>query len=138
MRTFTPYGWALIIAGAVVAFVLLFVVWGRLWSWLPWSAETRADRAEVAAETAQSDSTARGLEVAGGQEIARRVETFHHETLTIQNATAGVIAEARSAPDANEPMEAGANARLYFRDDELCGYAPRLNGCAATNPAGAR
>ena len=121
-----------------IALILLANAWNGLWSFLPWSAESRLARSEQARDIAEDKAVSADMESQGQAEQIQRLETVHRQIITLEQSTATAIADARSAPDANEPMEAGANARLYFRDDELCGYAPRLNGCAATNPAGAR
>lgn len=130
--------WAVVCVVLILAVSAVFSGWNRIAPWVPftahWNARTLKDRAAKAEDRALSSE----LESQGQAEQVQRLETVHRQIITVEQSTATAIADARSAPDANEPMEAGANARLYFRDDELCGYAPRLNGCAATNPAGAR
>jgi hypothetical protein len=125
-RALTPLGWAISAVAVIVAVALLAAGWNRLWSWLPWSAESRADRSEAVAGTAKSDAGARGLEVAGEQRQAQRVDTYHREVITIQAATSEAVAAARSAPDASEPLPADRAERLRRLDVQLCDVRPAI------------
>lgn len=134
LRDLTPLGWAASAAAAILAIVLLTTAWGRLWSWLPWTAEARLPAAEQAAATAQSEATALGLQSEGQANIAGRVDTYTHATLTIQNATSETIAQGRTAPDAQDPVPADRFARQRALDGVLCDTTPSI--CSSA-PAGA-
>lgn len=130
-RALTPWGW---LAAAVAGLVLIAVVaaaWDRLWSWLPWSAEARADRAEASAERSADAAEAAGLTVEGQAETIRRLDTYHHQVVTVRAVAAEAAAAARSAPDATDSLDPDRADRLRAADRELCRVAPALDGCAA-------
>lgn len=131
--TLTPVGWVASAVAVIVAVIVVSVVWGRIWSGLPWSAAARAERAEVTARAAQSDSAARTLEVEGQAVMAGRVDTFHHQTLTIRTATAEAVAQARSAPDAHDPLDIDRADRLRRLDRQLCDIRPAVCEAPATD-----
>lgn len=126
--------WGLFIVGAIALLVILANAWNGLWSRLPWSAESRADRAEAAQARAESDASARGLEVTGEREQAQRIETFHREEVVIRDLTNQTITESRSAPDANEPLDSDRLARLRAGDERLCSVRPAACASAAADP----
>lgn len=130
--------WGVAVVGAIIALILLANAWNGLWSFLPWSAESRLERAETARDTAQDNASARGIESQGQADQIQRIETVHRQIVTVQTATQDAITQARSAPDANDPLEPGRAIRLHAADRMLCGYAPDLCRPAATDAAGAR
>lgn len=129
-RALTPLGW--LIAGIALLMAIALIAWGwnNLWAWLPWSAEARLDRAEVRADRAESDASARGLEAQGNAAQVRRTEAYGDIRVRVEAATAQSITQARSAPDATEPLAADRAARLRDHDRRLCDIAPA--GCPAT------
>ncbi|WP_333612002.1 hypothetical protein [Brevundimonas bullata] len=139
-RILSPKGWAMLIGAMalVAALILLANAWNGLWSFLPWSAESRLERAETARDVAQDDASARSLESQGQADQIQRIETVHRQIVTVQTATQDAITQARSAPDANDPLEPGRAVRLQSSDRMLCGYAPDLCRPAAPDAAGAR
>lgn len=130
--------WGVAVVGVIIALILLANAWNGLWSFLPWSAESRQERAETARDVAQDDASARSIESQGQAEQIQRIETTHRQIVTVQNATQDAITQARSAPDANDPLEPGRAIRLQSSDRMLCGYAPDLCRPAASDAAGAR
>lgn len=124
MRTLTPLGW--LIAGIALLMAIALIAWGwnNLWSWLPWSAEARLDRAEARADRAESDASARGLEAQGNAEQVRRTEAYGDIKIRVEGVTASAVTEARSAPDATEPLSGERAARLRDHDRQLCVIAP--------------
>lgn len=126
-RTFTPLGW--LIAGIALLMAIALFAWGwnNLWAWLPWSAEARLDRAEARADHAESNALARGLEAQGNAEQVRRTEAYGDIRVRVESATAESITQARSAPDATDPLAADRAARLRDHDRRLCDIAPA--GC---------
>lgn len=130
--------WGVAVVGVIVALILLANAWNGLWSFLPWSAESRLERAETARNEAQDDASARSIESQGQADQIQRIETVHRQIVTVQNATQDAITQARSAPDANNPLEPGRAVRLQSSDRMLCGYAPDLCRPAAPDAARAR
>lgn len=139
-RILSPKGWAVLIGSivAVIALILLANAWNGLWSFLPWSAESRLERAEAARDVAQDDASARSLESQGQADQIQRIETVHRQIVTVQAATQDAITQARSAPDANDLLEPSRAIRLRSSDRMLCGYAPDLCRPAEADAAGAR
>jgi hypothetical protein len=82
--------------------------------------------AKAAEERADSDAAARGLEVQGEREQAQRVETFHRQEITIRDVTSRADTEARSDPDANEPLPTHLLDRLRRIDRRLCDVKPSV------------
>ncbi len=80
--------------------------------------------AKAAEARANSDAAARGLEVQGEREQAQRVETFHHQEITIRDVTSRADTEARSDPDANAPLPIDMLDRLRRTDRRLCDVKP--------------
>jgi hypothetical protein len=80
--------------------------------------------AKAAEARANSDAAARGLEVQGEREQAQRIETFHRQEITIRDVTSRADTEARSDPDANEPLPTDLLDRLRRTDRRLCDVKP--------------
>ncbi|MNE18736.1 hypothetical protein D3C80_1117890 [compost metagenome] len=139
-RFLTPKGWAYLIGFVllILALILLASAWNKVWSFLPWSTESRLERAETARDAALDDASARSLESGGQAEQIQRIETTHRQIVTVQASAQEAITQARSAPDANDPLEPGRAVRLATSDRMLCGYAPDLCRPAAADAAGAR
>lgn len=118
-----PVGWVLC---ALAAAVLLFKGADLLgFRFDPFDlTRKRAERAEARADYSEADAAARSLEVEGEREQAARVDTYHTQVIEVRDFTARAEAEARSAPDANEPLPADRAARLGDHDRELCRLAP--------------
>ncbi|MNQ50702.1 hypothetical protein D3C85_646580 [compost metagenome] len=130
MRTLTPLG-RLVLVGALV---LLMAVAGRGLglSWDPFNfQQRRLEVADARAASAERDADARRLEAAGQGRQAARVEIHHRQTLAVQRATVAAVTQARSAEDANDPLDLVRADRLRAHDRELCRLAPDLDGCAA-------
>jgi len=120
-----------LIAGACLALVVLALVaggWNSFAKHIPFTSQWRAERAENRADTAESDAAARRLEVEGGQAQAQRVETYHTQVVEVRDMTSRAETEARSAPDANEPLPADRAARIERNTDSLCDARPRVCG----------
>lgn len=136
-RDLSPVRWLIAGLAILLAVALLDAAWDRMWSWLPWSAERRAERAEAQAEAAADQAEASRLTAEGEGDTIRRLDTYHHQVVTVRAVTAGGVAEAMGAPDASTPLDPDRAARLRAADRELCRVAPDLGGCAAAaDPAG--
>lgn len=140
MRFLTPRGWAYLIGAVLLILAMIFLAntWNKVWAFLPWSAESRLERAETDRDRAEDDALARGIESVGQAGQVQRLETVHRQIVTVQAATQNAITEARSAPDANEPLEPSRAVRLAASDRMLCGYAPDLCRSAEADAPGAR
>ena len=131
MRTLTPLGW-LVLIGA--AFVLLTITGRGLGlRWDPFSLQQRRlEVAEARATQAESEAEARRVEAAGRAQQAALAEVHHRQTLAVERATVAAVTQARSAEDANHPLDPVRADRLRAHDRELCRLAPDLDGCAAS------
>lgn len=132
MRALTPLG-RLALVGALV---LLLAVAGRGLGlrWDPFGLQQkRFETAQARAAEAESDAEARRIEAAGQGQQAARVEIHHRQTQAVQRATVAAVTQARSANDANEPLDLVRADRLRAHDRELCRLAPDLDGCAAAS-----
>jgi hypothetical protein len=132
MRSLTPLGWLAVVGAAV----LLLAVAGRGLGlrWDPFGLQQkRFETAQARAAEAESDVDARRIEAAGQVRQAARVEIHHRQTLAVQRATVAAVTQARSAEDANDPLDLVRADRLRAHDRELCRLAPDLDGCAAAS-----
>lgn len=137
-RFFPPWvRWLVLAVAAILAVALVAATWDRLWAWLPWSDESRLERTQAERDAAVDQSAADALESEGQAAQVERVETTTRVIVETQAATAGVVAQARSASDAADPLSPDRADRLRAHDRELCRIAPGLTGCAAApDPAG--
>jgi hypothetical protein len=115
--------------GVVVCIIALIAVVSFLSDPFGFKAR-KIERLEREAETAQSEADARTLESEGRAGQIDRLETYHREVITIQSATEPLAAEARSAPDAETPLDPPRTLVVGSADRSLCVNAPRLAGCA--------
>lgn len=128
----TAIKWLLI----AVAFIALLsaVNWGL--SFVPFTPQFNAKRTAAAAERLEAQVSTLEREAAGNAEIATATETFHTREIIIREGTAQAIAEARSAPDATNPLADERADRLRSADFRLCSQFPGL--CADADSAGSR
>ncbi|MBU4136122.1 MAG: hypothetical protein KJ690_06875 [Alphaproteobacteria bacterium] len=134
LRMHTPAGWALV---AVVVLALALAALGGLgFRWDPLDlAERRRAGAEARAAAAVADAAGRRLEVNAAADQARRLEQFHQQEVAVARATARIATQARSAHDADLPLDPHRAARLAGHDRELCRLAPAVCGAATVEPA---
>ncbi len=128
----TALRWSLMALAAVILLTVVTTGWGRLWSWVPWSTASRAERAETRADTAESDAAARGIESTARGEQIERIEAAGQIRIQVEAVTAAAIAQARGAEDAETPLEPARAGRLRDADRQLCELAP--GSCAAATP----
>jgi hypothetical protein len=129
-RTLTPLGWLATVAA--VALLVLVVGRGAGLRWDPLqlqarrleTAQRRADRAEV-------ERAARALEAEARGRQLDHLDAFHRHTQAVARATAAAETRARTADDAETPLDPARARRLHDHDRELCRLAPAVGGCAA-------
>lgn len=87
---------------------------------------------------ARSDASARSLEVEGMVEQQARIEAAANRAARAAAIAAQATTEARSAPDANIPLDPSRADRLHAVDRELCALSPAscAGPAAAPGPAG--
>ena len=135
LRALTPLGRLLAVAACMA--VALLVLGATGWRWDPLRLDQRrADRAEAQAAAAASDAAARGLEAEGEAALRRRGQSRAQTSIAVAASTAIALDHARTADDADTPLEPGRAVRLRRHDDELCRLAPHLVGCAPAPDAG--
>jgi hypothetical protein len=78
-----------------------------------------------------SNGIARGLEVEGEREQAERVETVHRQIVEVHTITAAAVSQARSAPDAEDPLADPDADSLLNHQRGLCLARPGVCGAAA-------
>lgn len=129
-RTLTPWGWLAAAVGLVVAIALIAGLWNGLWAWLPWSAESRAARAEIRADRAEAVAQSESVRANGEAEVARSVERHFHTIERVRVEAARAEIEIRSLPDADAPVDPDRARLLHDADRSLCDAAPAI--CPAT------
>ncbi len=130
VRTLTPLGWLALVGMAVILLAIAGRGLGLRWD--PFGLQQRRmEAAEARATQAESDAEARRIEAAARAQQSARVEIHHRQTLAVERATVAAVTQARSASDANEPLDSVRSDRLRAHDRELCRLAADLDGCAA-------
>jgi len=93
----------------------------------------RLKDANARADREASNGVARGLEVEGEREQAERVDTYHTQVIEVRDFTARAETEARSAPDANDPLPDPDSLGEHQR--RLCLARPGVCRPAPAEPA---
>jgi len=130
MRSLTPLGWLALVAAAVLLLAVTGRGLGLRWDPLDLQ-QRRLEQADARTAQAESDAEARRIESAGQAQQAARLEIHHRQILAVERATVAAVTQARSADDANDPLDPVRADRLRAHDRELCRLAPDLDGCAA-------
>lgn len=73
-------------------------------------------------------------EAVGNAEIAQATQTFHTREVVIRDLARQAETQARTAPDAQKPLDPDRVARIRAADHRLCIVAPAI--CASANSAG--
>jgi hypothetical protein len=121
---------------AVVLAVVLTGLHGLGVRWDPLDLAGRRLRStEARAAAAGADAAARRLEVGAAVDQARRLDEIHQQTVAVERSTARAATLARSAHDAETPLDPDRAARLAGHDRELCRLAPVVCGAAAPDPS---
>jgi hypothetical protein len=132
LRIITPTGWLIIAAVAVVVFGLAGLVRPSLlgFKFDPFGIDARKiDRLE-------SEVSVLEREAAGNAAITTATQTFHTREVVIRDLARQAEIEARTAPDAETPIDPERVARIRAADNRLCIVAPAI--CPAPDPAGSR
>ncbi|WP_177221862.1 hypothetical protein [Brevundimonas viscosa] len=134
LRLAGPAATAVLVAAAVAALVLL--AHGLGFRWDPFDRTGRQiAAAEARAAAAEADAAARRLEREGAAAQRRRLDIHHQQALALERATARAEAGARSAHDADQPLDPDRVRRLADHDRELCRIAAHLCDPAANSSA---
>jgi hypothetical protein len=134
LRTLTPLGWAVLVSAALILALIALPGLGVRWDPLGLS-ERRLKSAEGAATIAAADAAARRLEVEAARDQALRLDKVHQHAVAVERATVFATTQARSAHDADYPLDPLRAARLADHDRELCHLAPAVCAAAASDPA---
>lgn len=137
VNALTPWGWA---AAGLLALVFLVLTAGALgFRWDPFRlTERRLERTRADLAVARSDLSARRIEQAAETGQRARLDTHHRQTTAVAALTAAAETQARSAPDADQPLDADRTRRLHDLDRGLCELAADLQGCAAAPDSASR
>lgn len=118
--------WAVMALAVLAAVILAATVWDRMWSWLPWSDESRLERAEARAEVAEADARSQGARAAGEAETGRAIERHTIIVRAADRVAAAAEVEARTAPDADTPLDPDRARRIHDAQRGLCAVAPTI------------
>jgi hypothetical protein len=130
LRIITPTGWLVIVAVAVVMFGLAGLARPSFLGlkFDPFGIDARKiDRLETEVAVLEREAT-------GNAEIAAATQTFHTREVVIRDLSRQAETEARTAPDAETPLDPDRVARIRAADNRLCIVAPTI--CASPDPAG--
>ena len=127
LRTLTPLGW--LAAAGTVLLLLIVVGRGLGLSWDPLHSQARRlETAQARADRAEAQAAARALEAqARGRQI-EDLDAFHRTTQAAARATATAETRARTADDAETPLDPARAQRLHDHDRELRRLAPAVAG----------
>ena len=130
LRVLTPLGWwAMVLA---VGLMLLIVGRGLGLRWDPLHLQARRmEAAQQRLGQAESEATARSLEAAARGRQVESLDAFHRNAKAVTQTTVAAETRARTADDADTPLDPDRARRLRDHDRELCRLAPAVAGCAA-------
>jgi hypothetical protein len=124
--------WAIAAVTILAIVVIAATVWDRMWSWLPWSDESRLERAEARADIAEADARSEGARATGEAETGRAIERHTIIVRAAERVAADAEIEARTATDANTPIDPDRARRLLDAQRGLCAVAPTI--CTEARP----
>ena len=130
LRIITPTGWLVIAAVAVVLFGLAGLARPSFLGlkFDPFGIDARKiDRLE-------SEVSVLEREAIGNAEVAVATQTFHTREVVIRELSRQAEIEARTAPDAETPLDPSRVDRLRSADNRLCSAYPAI--CPDPDPAG--
>jgi hypothetical protein len=122
LRIITPTGWLVIAAVAVVLFGLAGLARPSFlgFKFDPFGIDARKiDRLESEVSVLEREAT-------GNAEIAAATQTFHTREVVIRDLARQAEIEARTAPDAETPLDPDRVGRLRAADNRLCSAYPAI------------
>ena len=125
-----------LLAALLLAVALAARWWDGLTAWLPWSDESRLDRAEVRLEQVQTDLAVREAQVQALERQAASTHAAHAALTQARTITARASTLAETAPDASTEIDPDRADRLRDADRRLCALSPELCTNDRTTPAG--
>jgi hypothetical protein len=130
LRIITPIGWLVIAAVAVVLFGFAGLARPSFLGlkFDPFGIDARK------IDRLKSEVSVLEREAVGNAEIAAATQTFHTREVVIRDLARQAEIEARTAPDAETPLDPNRVARIRAADHRLCSVAPSI--CASPDPAG--
>ncbi len=121
-------GWAKLALTAVAVVALALLVMNKLdqlTAWWPWSDESKLERAETRAVTAEITAITDRLSAEAAGRQVERIETHAREVITLRETAVAAAEEARRAPDADIAVDLERAERLRIAGERLCDlYAP--------------
>ncbi len=130
LRIITPTGWLVIAAVAVVLFGLAGLA-------RPSFLGLKLDPFGIDArklDQLTDQVSVMEREAIGNAEVAVATQTFHTREVVIRELSRQAEIEARTASDANTPLDPDRVARIRAADNRLCIVAPSI--CPDPDPAG--
>lgn len=132
LRILTPLGWLAAFGLVVVLMLILGRGLGVRWDPLHLQAR-RLEAVQRRADQAEAQTAARALEAAARGRQIEALDAFHQQAEAVARATATAETRARTADDADTPLDPARAQRLRDYDRELCRLAPAVAGCAAAS-----
>lgn len=132
LRTLTLLGW--LAAFSVVVVLILIVGRGLGVRWDPLHLQARRlEAVQRRADQVEAQAAARALEAAARGRQIEALDAFHYHAEAVARATATAETRARTADDADTPLDPARAQRLRDHDRELCRLAPAVASCAAAS-----
>lgn len=118
----SPRLWGLALKYGLLLAAGLALLWGvnSALGYVPFTPQWRANRAEAKADRLEADVSRLEREAEGNAEIGRAVETHHTREVIYRDIQSQADNEARSAPDASDPLPAERLARHLRNDERVC------------------
>lgn len=135
LRTLTPLGWLAATLAVLATMLILARGIGLRWDPLHLQAR-RLEAAEQRLGRAEAEVAARSLETAGRAGQVKSLDAFHRQSQAVAEATAAAETRARTADDADTPLDPDRAQRLHDHDRQLCRLAPAVAGCPASADPG--
>lgn len=116
--------YALIGIVALGLFIFAASQWNRVWSFLPWSAESKLERLEKELAIERDKRTAREIEAIAREQAAKKSDAEHDRAAETTKQAEKLADEARRA--SNEPISDERAARLRDARKRLCDDRPSV------------
>ncbi len=124
---------------ALATILLLIALTARWWdsltAGLPWSDESRLDRAEARLDQTRAELATRQAEVAALERQAEQTAAAHQTLTHARAVTTRATTLAETASDATDPIDPVRADRLRDADRRLCELSPDLCSGPARQPA---